>query len=198
MQSGVSVRKKVTIVFHSGYGHTRKQAEAVLEGAGSVEGIEAALLSIDPEGELEGSEWAVLDQSDAIIFGSPTYMGMASWQFNKFADTSSKRWFTQAWKDKIAAGFTNSASMNGDKHSTIHYFITLAMQHSMIWVGSGMMPAYGKAATRDDINYLGSFAGLMAQSPSDAGPDEAPPPGDIATVSAFGRRIASIRRELKR
>ena len=154
--------RKVTVVYHSGYGHTKNQAEAVLAGIESVEGVESTLLAITPEGTLEDSEWEVLDQSDAIVFGSPTYMGMASWQFKKFADASSKRWFSQAWKDKIAAGFTNSASMNGDKHSTIHYFITLAMQHSMVWVGTGMMPANTKASTRDDINYLGSFAGYVS------------------------------------
>ncbi len=167
-----------------------------MAGIDSVGGVESTLLSITPEGTLEDSEWEALDQSDAIFFGSPTYMGMASWQFKKFADASSKRWLSQTWKDKIAAGFTNSASMNGDKHSTIHYYMTLAMQHSMIWVGTGMLPANAKASTRDDINYIGSFAGLMAQSPSDAGPDEAPPAGDIATAKEFGRRIASLTKDL--
>ncbi len=188
--------KQVTVVYHSGYGHTKNLAEAVLAGVDVVQGVESSLLAISAEGTLEEDEWAILDGSDAIVFGSPTYMGMASWQFKKFADASSKRWFSQAWKDKIAAGFTNSASMNGDKHSTIHYFITLAMQHSMVWVGTGMMPANAKASTRDDINFLGSFAGLMAQSPSDAGADEAPPPGDIATAREFGRRIAAVAVEL--
>ena len=187
---------RVTVVYHSGYGHTKNQAEAVLAGIDSVEGVGSRFLPITSEGTLTHSEWEALDQSDAIVFGSPTYMGMASWQFKKFADASSKRWLNQAWKDKIAAGFTNSASMNGDKHSTIHYFMTLAMQHSMIWVGTGMLPANAKASTRDDINYLGSFAGLMAQSPSDAGPDEAPPAGDIATAKEFGRRIASVTKDL--
>ena len=188
--------KRVTVVYHSGYGHTKNVADAVLAGIDAVDGVESSLLAISAEGTLEEGEWAALDESDAIVFGSPTYMGMASWQFKKFADASSKRWFSQAWKDKIAAGFTNSASMNGDKHSTIHYFITLAMQHSMVWVGTGMMPANAKASTRDDIHFLGSFAGLMAQSPSDAGADEAPPPGDIATAEEFGRRIATVTREL--
>jgi NAD(P)H dehydrogenase (quinone) len=74
---------------------------------------------------------------------------------------SSKPWFGQEWKDKLAAGFTNSATMNGDKFSTIHYLMTLAMQHSMLWVGSGLMPSNRKAATRNDVNYVGSFGGLM-------------------------------------
>ncbi len=188
--------KKVSVVYHSGYGHTTNQAKAVIAGIDSIDGVSSMLISISPDGELSEADWGTLDASDAIIFGSPTYMGMASWQFKKFADASSKRWLSQEWKNKIAAGFTNSASMNGDKHSTIHYFITLAMQHSMLWVGTGLMPSNTKAAQRDDINYLGSFGGLMAQSPSDASADEAPTAGDIATAEAFGQRVANITRDL--
>ena len=115
-------------------------------------------------------------------------MGMASWQFKKFADASSKAWFTLQWKDKLFAGFTNSASMNGDKHSTLHDFMTLAMQHSGLWVGTGMMPSNDKAAARGAINYVASSAGLMTSTPSDASTDEMVP-GDIATAKAFGERL---------
>lgn len=178
---------KIVIAYHSGYGHTKKLAEAVLAGTLGA-GAEAKLIAV---GDLDDAGWAELDAADAIIFGAPTYMGGASADFKKFADASSKPWFGQKWKDKIAAGFTNSATMNGDKFSTIQYFVTLAMQHGMIWVGTGMMPANTKAATRDDLNYVGGFAGLLAQSPADATPDEAPAPGDLETARVFGARIAA-------
>jgi NAD(P)H dehydrogenase (quinone) len=187
----------IVVVSHSGYGHTAKQAEAVLAGAASVPGAHALALTIDAEGNLPDNAWESLAAADAIIFGSPTYMGGPSWQFKKFADASSKAWFGQAWKDKVAAGFTNSASLNGDKHSTLHYFITLAMQHGMAWVGSGMMPANTKAAQRDDVNHLGSFAGAMAQSPADSSPEEGPPPGDLETARLFGARVATYAAKLK-
>ncbi len=177
--------KKIVVVFHSGYGHTKRMAEAVAEGAG------AALLAIDAEGNLPDGGWDQLAAADAIIMGSPTYMGSVSWQFKKFADASSKAWFTQNWKDKIAAGFTNSASMNGDKLSTLHYLFTLAMQHSMVWVGTGMLPSNKKSATRNDINYVASFSGAMAQTPSDAGVDEMLP-GDLETAKLFGKRVADV------
>ena len=106
---------KVAVVFHSGYGHTAKQAQAVANGAG------ASLITINEEGVVSDADWATLMAADAIIMGSPTYMGSVSWQFKKFADASSKQWFSQQWKNKIAAGFTNSATMNGDKLSTLHY-----------------------------------------------------------------------------
>ena len=176
---------KIAIVFHSGYGHTKRMAESVAQGAGG------ELVTIDAEGNLTDAQWATLGAADAIVFGSPTYMGSVSWQFKKFADASSKVWFSMGWKDKIAAGFSNSASMNGDKLSTLHYLFTLSQQHGMIWVGTGLMPSNSKAATRNDLNYLGSYSGAMAQSPSDASPDEMLP-GDLETARQFGARVAQV------
>jgi multimeric flavodoxin WrbA len=94
------------------------------------------------------------------------------------------------------AGFTNSASMNGDKLSTLHYLFTLAMQHGGIWVGNAVMPSNTKAAQRNDINYLGSFSGAMAQSPSDASPAEMPQ-GDLDTAKLFGQRVAEVTAKFK-
>lgn len=181
---------KVAVVFHSGYGHTVKQAEAVAKGAQGV------LVTIDAEGNLTDAQWEILNAADAIIFGSPTYMGTVSWQFKKFADATSKHWFSQQWKDKVFGGFTNSASMNGDKHSTLHYFFTLAMQHSGIWVGTGLMPSNSKAAKRGDVNYVGSFTGAMMQTPSDATVDEVNV-GDIETARLYGERVARIAGQLR-
>ena len=181
---------KVVVVYHSGYGHTQKQAEAVAQGAC------AELVAIDAEGHLTEAQWAALSAADAIIMGSPTYMGSVSWQFKKFADASSRPWFSQQWKDKIFAGFTNSATMNGDKLSTLHYLFTLAMQHSGIWVGTGMMPSNSKGAQRNDVNYVGSFSGAMMQTPSDASVDEVVA-GDLETARRFGERVAGVARQLK-
>ncbi|MDP9044806.1 MAG: flavodoxin family protein [Pseudomonadota bacterium] len=175
----------IAIVYHSGYGHTKRMAEAVAEGA------RGELVAIDAEGNLQDDQWALIADAKAIIFGSPTYMGSVSWQFKKFADASSKPWFTQAWKNKIAAGFTNSASMNGDKLSTLHYLFTLSQQHSMIWVGTGLMPSNSKAAQRNDVNYVASFSGAMAQSPADASPGEMLA-GDLETARLFGARVAEV------
>ena len=174
--------KHIVIVYHSGYGHTKKVAEAVAEGSGG------ALLAIDAEGNLPAGGWEQLAAADAIVFGSPTYMGGASWQFKKFADASSKPWYVKAWRNKLAAGFSNSATLNGDKFSTITYMFTLSQQHGMLWAGMGMHPANAKASTRSDINNLGGYAGLITASPSDASPDEMVP-GDLSTAKAFGQRI---------
>lgn len=183
---------KVAIVYFSGYGHTAKQAEAVKEGAASVAGVAVADFRINENGDLPDGAWEVLAQQDAIIYGSPTYMGGPAWQFKKFADTSSKPWFEQVWKDKIAAGFTNSASVNGDKFSTISYFFTLSQQHSQIWIGTGLMPSNTKANGPDDVNWTAGFAGALAVSPSDASPEEAPRKGDLETARLLGKRVAEF------
>ena len=180
------------IVSHSGYGHTQKQADAVLEGAQSVPGLAGKAVAIDKDGNVPDSVWDELAAAKAIIFGTPTSMGGPSWQFKKFADASSKPWMAGSWRDKIAAGFTNSGSINGDKHSTLAYLVTLAMQHGMLWVGTGMKPANLLASRRDDVNWLGAFTGLMAQSPADAGPDQGPLPGDLETAKLFGKRVAEL------
>ena len=184
------------MIYFSGYGHTKRQAESVLQGVKARSGVEASLIAIDQDGNLDGQSWDNLKSAKAIIFGSPTDMGGPAWQFKKFADASSKQWAAGEWRNKIAAGFTNSASINGDKFSTISYFITLAMQHSMIWVGTGMMPANNKASTRDDVNWLAGFSGALAQSPADASPAESPSAGDLETARLFGERVAELASKL--
>lgn len=182
----------VAIVYFSGYGHTKKQAEAVQKGVESVSGVSAHILEIDKEGNWDEAAFNKLSDADAIIYGSPTYMGGPAWQFKKFADASSKPWFGQEWKNKLAGGFTNSATINGDKFSTIQYFFTLAMQHSQIWVGTGLMPANKKENSPNDVNWTGGFAGALSVSPSDASPEEAPGKGDLETARLYGARIAEM------
>jgi NAD(P)H dehydrogenase (quinone) len=174
---------KVAVVFHSGYGHTQRVAQFVAEGAG------AEIITIDADGNITEAQWATLDAADAIVFGSPTYMGMVSWQFKKFADDSSKRWFARTWLDKLAGGFTISASPSGDKLSTIQYFITLAMQQGMVWVGQPVM-------NDGTVNRLGSYSGLMAQvGPTSPAADI--PQGDLDTATAYGKRIAAMAGKLR-
>ncbi len=181
---------KTVVVYHSGYGHTQRVAQLVAEGAG------ASLIAIDAEGNLPEGGWETLNAADAIIFGTPTYMGNVSWQFKKFADATSKAWFTRAWQDKVFGGFTNSASLNGDKQVSLITLQTLASQHGGIWVSLGLPPANAKAATRSDINNLGGSVGLLVQSPSDASVQEIPQ-GDLDTAKLYGKRVADITAKIR-
>ena len=178
------------VVYHSGYGHTQRVAQQVADGAG------AELLAIDAEGNLPDGGWDKLNAADAIIFGTPTYMGGPSWQFKKFADASSKIWYSRGWQDKVFGGFTNSASPVGDKGATMMSLQTLASQHGGIWVSLGMLPSNTKAATANDPNRLGGSVGLMVQSPSDASVEEIPA-GDLDTAKRYGQRVAAVAQRLK-
>ncbi|KKB63659.1 NADPH-dependent FMN reductase [Robbsia andropogonis] len=177
------------VIFFSGYGHTKRIAEVAAKAA------DAELIQIDAEGNVSESAWEKLSAAEAIIFGAPTYMGSVPWQFKKFADATSKIWFTRAWQDKVFGGFTNSASFNGDKQVTLIYLQTLASQHGGIWVSLGLPPTNSKAATRDDVNNLGGSVGALVQSPSDASVEEIPT-GDLDTVASYAARVAAVAKRL--
>jgi NAD(P)H dehydrogenase (quinone) len=177
---------KIAVVYHSGYGHTKALAESVAKGAGEVADTQVDLI---PAAEAE-ARTAELDAADAIIFGTPTYMGNVSAEFAKFGEWSSKRWMSRAWQNKLAAGFTNSASWSGDKQNTLVQLMTLAMQHGMVWVGLGLAPGFNHSkGSIEDLNRLGSSIGAMAQSNADQGV-EGTQASDFRTMEALGRRVA--------
>ena len=177
----------VAIVYHSANGHTEKQAKAVAEGVQGFDGTRALLIPVAKVDD----HWDDLEKAEAIIFGSPTYMGSASAEFKKFMDASSKVWYAQGWKDKIAAGFTNSASQSGDKLNTLIQLFIFAGQHSMTWINAGMLPGNNNSkGSVEDLNRLGGFIGAMAQSNFDESSDVAPPATDLRTAAKFGARVA--------
>lgn len=186
---------KIAIVYHSGYGHTKVVAECVAAGAKSVAGSEVSIIAV---GELPGPDkdrkltgrWDELAQADAIVFGAPTYMGSLSADFKKFMEQTAGLWYTQAWKDKVAGGFTNSGSMSGDKLNALFQLAIFAGQHSMIWVSTGMVGGHpvGDPAV---LNRISSQLGVMTQS-DQASPEVTPPKGDRATAEAYGKRVAEI------
>ena len=154
-------------------------------------GAEAVLVRAADLTSPDAGPWAELAAADAIIFGSPTYMGAVSGVFKIFMDASSKVWAASGWKDKIAGGFTNSASQSGDKLATLQQLSVFAAQHGMIWTSLGL-PAGNNSSkgSTGDLNRLGAFLGAMAQSDADEGPDKGPIPSDLATARVLGERIA--------
>ncbi|WDF77214.1 flavodoxin family protein [Mucilaginibacter sp. KACC 22773] len=186
----------ISIIYFSGAGHTAKLAEAISKGAISVAGVKTNLIPIDGNDIINGryennAIISALDASDAIIFGSPTYMGGPAAQFKAFADATVDSWFGQKWRDKPAAGFTVSGTPSGDKFSTLQYFHTLAMEHGMIWVGLGEMPMQPNG-----VNRLGSWGGAMGQAhqePTDIAPNE----DDKLTGEVLGKRVAEFAVKMK-
>ena len=186
----------ISIVYFSGTGHTAKLAEAVASGASSVSGTTVHVMSLSGEDIVKGryqndAVLAQIDASDAVIFGSPTYMGGPAAQFKAFADATGGRWYTGGWRDKVAAGFTVSSGASGDKLSTLHYFFTLAMQHGMVWVGFPENPMNDKG-----INRLSSYSGVMAQAGQEP-VDIAPNAADKLTGELLGVRVATLTAKFK-
>lgn len=175
------LKKSLAIVYHSPYGHTAKVAQFIAQGAQSL-GITVHIMNI------EHIDWNVLDQAHAIIFGCPTYMGSVSGPFKMFMDSSSKRWKNRDWQGKLAAGFTNSGGLSGDKLSVLQQINLFAMQHGMLWSG---LPLMSTGHGEKDLNRLSSSLGLMTQS--DNAPVEiTPPEGDLKTAIWFGEYVASL------
>jgi len=172
---------QIAIVYHSGFGHTKVLADHVKAGAEFVPDTEARLIPVE---EID-THWADLEAADAIIFGSPTYMGNVSGPFKTFMDASSKPWLEQKWKDKLAAGFTISGSPSGDKLNTLQSLMIFAMQHGMVWVGNAEMPY-----NEEGINRLGSFSGLMAQA-GQVAPEVEPNAADRRSAERLGQRLAA-------
>ncbi|MFK8911701.1 flavodoxin family protein [Streptomyces sp. YS-3] len=175
----------IVIASHSGYGHTAQLATAVEDGARSLTGTQVQRLDV---ASLSDADWDLMDAADAIIFGTPTYMGTASGAFHAFAEATSKRWSTRAWSDKLAAGFTNSGSMSGDKMHTLQYLSLLAAQHGMLWVSLGLLPGWNTTTSSpQDDNRLGFYLGAGAQSFNDT---PAVDGADLNTARHLGRRVA--------
>jgi len=191
--SSSALAARIAVVYHSGYGHTEVIAKAVYKGTLEIKGTESKLIKVSPEGKIPEEAWQILEKSDAIIFGAPTYMGSLSGPFKMFIDTTSKIFFEQKWKNKVAGGFTNSGGLSGDKLSSILELVVLAGQHGMIWVSPGILPESPYAP--ENINRLGSYLGVMAQSNQGA-PETTTASGDIKTAELYGRHIAEITEKL--
>lgn len=199
--TGIVAMINVAVVFHSQGGHTRLQAEAIARGVDRSPGATAVLISA----EQAVSRLEELDAADAIIFGCPTYMGNISAGMKVFLEAAVGRWFTQAWKDKVAGAFTNSTNFSGDKLNTLTGLMVNAMQQGMIYVGLGMLPASNEPDSMNNLegpssaalNRIDAALGPMATSFTVAA-GTAPPSGDILTAEAYGERVATITAQLAR
>ena len=190
----MSVPVNIVVVYHSGYGHTEKIAEAVARGAAAINGAGVELVTTE---EAPG-RWELLDGADAIIMGAPTYMGSLSAPFKAFMDaTSHLQYVGKRWEGKVAAGFTNGASRGGDKQNSLVQLMTFAAQHQMHWVNLGLNYGNNRSYTNEDILNRDSYTlGMAGQADMDQSGDVAPPSSDLRTAEFLGRRVAEVAQEL--
>lgn len=185
-------RPAIVIAYHSGFGHTATLASAVADGA-HTDGADVTTVAVDT---MTDADWVTLDSADAIIFGTATYMGNVSAGFQAFAEQTGRRCITGAWRDKVAAGFTNSGAKSGDKLTALISLTVFAAQHHMHWVSLGLGPGWNSAAgSEHDLNRLGFWLGAGAQTDVDAGPEDVHP-ADIATCRHLGQRVAAVSAQL--
>ncbi|OED42416.1 flavodoxin [Chromatiales bacterium (ex Bugula neritina AB1)] len=179
---------RVAVIYHSETGTTAQLAQQVVQGAESVTGASALLLEIKGADIHHGkfSNAALLGSvtaADAIIFGSPTYMGSVSAEFKSFADATSDIWSRQAWSGRVCSGFTMGANPSGDQLSAIQYMNILSNQHGMLWTGVDI-PGGSDPQGR---NRLGAQNGLIANTYTNK-----VDPLDLATANYLGARVATL------
>jgi multimeric flavodoxin WrbA len=184
---------KIAVIYHSKNGHTKVLAEHIAIGAKELAG-EVRLINC-----LDSIDFNYLDNCDAMVFGSPTYLGSVSAEMKAFMDGTSLAYSKQKWRNKIAAGFTNSSAFSGDKLNTLVQISLFAFQHGMIWIGLDL-PAgiYSSKHTDERLNRVGSWIGLMSQSNDDQGPEISPLSSDRKTAEYFGKRIAEFAKKLEK
>lgn len=164
---------RVAVVYHGGK-YTAQQAAAVAQGVRNAGGIATVLTTAQVM-----QDWQVLAEADALVFGSPTYFGGVSAEFKRFIDSTERIYLERTWRDKLAAGFTSSASPAGDKLATLQQLLTFALQQGMIWVGLDARPGEANG-TASNLNRLGSWLGAAAQTAK---------PEDLDAAEYLGQRI---------
>lgn len=185
---------KICVVYFSQFkGATEKLAEAIARGAATVPETEARLIRVEDVDD----RWAELHAADAIVFGTPTYMGSIAAGFKVFIEKlAGEVWLKRMWVNKVAAGFTVSAGRSGDKLNCLQQLVIFAAQMGMIWVPVRITGGnYSSAGSEADLNRMAGYIGLMAQANIDEPVELAPPPSDIETAEMHGHHVASVARQ---
>lgn len=185
---------KIAIVYFSNFkGNTETLANAVMRGAKTVPDTEVVIIHTD---EVD-AHWHTLHACDAIIFGTPTYIGSVAAKFKEFVEKlAGEVWLARMWTNKIAGGFTVSAGRSGDKLSCLQQLVTFASQMGMIWVPVRITGGnYSSQGSEDDLNRMAGYLGVMAQANIDEPPELAPPQSDIKTAELHGNHIANVARQ---
>ena len=144
---------QIQIIFYSMYGHIHRMAEAVAEGARSVEGAEVTLYQVPelvPEAALvrTGAKAAreafahipfatpdLMTHADGIIFGTPTRYGNMAAQMRNFLDQTGQLWAKGAFVGKVGSVFTSTATQHGGHETTITSFHSNLFHFGMVVVG---------------------------------------------------------------
>lgn len=195
---------KVLVLYYSSYGHIETMANAVAEGAASVDNVEVTIKRVP---ELVPEEIAVksgikieqdapianpaeLADYDAIIFGAPTRFGNMASQMRNFLDQTGGLWAGGKLIGKVGSVFTSTGTGGGNE-TTVQSFHTTLFHHGMVVVG---LPY--AAPELSDISEVRGGSPLGAATI--AGPDGSRQPSDkeLALAKFQGKHVATIATKL--
>jgi NAD(P)H dehydrogenase (quinone) len=200
---------KLLVVYYSMYGHIHTMARHVMDGANSVEGVQAelrrvpetlprevlekmgAVESLQAQKDVQVCTVDELGEADAVIFGTPTRFGNMCGQMKQFLDATGKLWQSGALVGKAGSVFTSSNTQHGGQESTILTFHPVLMHLGMVLVG---LPY-----TFPGQMEIGKISGCSPYGASTiAGPDGslAPNENEIAGARFQGEHVARIARKL--
>jgi NAD(P)H dehydrogenase (quinone) len=195
---------KLLVLYYSMYGHIETMAEAIAEGARSVDGVQVTVKRV-PElmsDEAARDAGAKLNQSapvaspkeladyDAFIFGTPTRFGNMAAQMRNFFDQTGSLWVSGALVGKVASVFASTGTGGGNE-TTILTFIPTLLHHGLIYVG---LPYACPELTKIDEVRGGSPYGAGTI----AGPDGSRKPSarELAMARFQGKHVATIAHRL--
>ena len=159
-----------------------------MAGAASVDGVDATAVAVEDV----AAHWSLLHRSDALIFGSPTYVGSVAARFKEFIEScAGDVWTRRLWLNKLAGGFTVGAGRSGDKFNCLMDLVVFATQMGMIWVPVPITGGnYSSSGSEADLNRMAGYLGVMAQANVDEPAGVAPPRSDLDTASLYGAHVA--------
>ncbi|MES2735400.1 MAG: NAD(P)H:quinone oxidoreductase [Verrucomicrobiota bacterium] len=195
---------KLLVLYYSTYGHIETMANAIAEGARSVDGVEVTLKRV-PETmppDVAAKAGAKLDQSapvatpaeladyDAIIFGTPTRFGNMAAQMRNFLDQTGGLWMNGALIGKVGSVFTSTGTGGGNE-STILTTIPTLLHHGMIYVG---LPYSAPELT--DISEVRGGSPYGAATIAGADGSRQPSEKELSLARFQGKHVAGIAAKL--
>lgn len=192
---------KILVLYYSSYGHTEIMANAIAEGANSVDGVEVTMKRVPelvPEDMAANSGFKTDQQSeiadpeelanyDGIVFGTPTRFGNMAAQMRNFIDQTGGLWAQGALVGKVGSVFVSTASQHGGQETTITSFHTTLLHHGMVVVG---LPYAFEGNTRMDEITGGTPYGASTIAGADG--SRMPSENELAGARFQGAHVAKI------
>lgn len=197
---------KVLVLYYSTWGHIESMAQAVAEGAGAVDGVEATIKRVPetmPEDTVK-QMGAKTDQQapvaspgeladyDAVIFGTPTRFGNMAGQMRNFLDQTGGLWAGGKLIGKVGSVFASTGTQHGGQETTITSFHTTLFHHGMVVVG---VPYSCEGLT--NMKEITGGTPYGATTLADGDGSRQPSANELDIARFQGKHVADIAKRLK-